>query len=112
MAISHRIGKLAVIGIMALGLAGCASHYDRKTSNTMLGAGLGAATGAVVSQGDPLFTLGGAAAGGVLGNILTEDRRDDRRSRGWNRNDNGKSRHYVRDRDHRRSHHSDHRRHR
>ncbi len=111
MAISHRIGKLAVIGIMALGLAGCAAHHDRRSTNTMLGAGLGAATGAVVSQGNPWFTLGGAAAGGVLGNILTEDR-NDRRSRGWNRNDNGKSRHHVRDRDHRRTHHSDRRRHR
>ncbi|HZH56056.1 MAG TPA: hypothetical protein VFD96_02645 [Burkholderiaceae bacterium] len=57
--------------------AGCATH-DRRHNNTMVGAGLGAAAGAVVSQGNPWYTLGGAAAGGVLGNILTED---DRRSR-------------------------------
>jgi len=100
MILTHRIGKLAAIGLTALAMAGCASHYDRKSSNTMVGAGLGAAAGAVVSQGDPWFTLGGAAAGGVLGNILTEDK-DQRRSRGWNRNNGKNSHHYKRDRNHR-----------
>jgi len=32
------------------------------------------AAGAVFSGGDPLYALGGAAAGGLLGNVLTEDR--------------------------------------
>lgn len=94
-----RMSRLALIGIATLAFAGCASHYDRKSTNTMLGAGLGAATGAVVSQGDPWFTLGGAAAGGVLGNILTEDRKE-RRSRGWDRND--RRSHHVHGRDYRR----------
>ncbi len=92
MALTHRISRLAIIGLTALALAGCASHYDRKSTNTMLGAGLGAATGAVVSQGNPWLTLGGAAAGGVLGNVLTEDKKD-RHSRGWDRRDNRKSYH-------------------
>lgn len=100
MTISHRIAKFAIIGITALGLAGCASHYDRKQTNTMLGAGVGAAAGAVVSQGNPWLTLGGAAAGGVLGNVLTEDRKE-RRSRSWDR---GTSKRHGWDRDHRRSH--------
>ncbi len=72
--------RIATIGLLAFTLAGCATHYDRKTNNTLLGAGLGAATGAVFSGGDPLYTIGGAAAGGVLGNVLTEDRRDYRSS--------------------------------
>src|SRR3546814_14940946 len=59
---------------MAFVLAGCASSYDRRANNTMIGAGLGAATGAVISGGDPLYAIGGAAAGGLLGNILTQDR--------------------------------------
>ncbi|NYT79930.1 hypothetical protein H0A70_00220 [Alcaligenaceae bacterium] len=100
MTLMHRFGKIAVVGLTALSLAGCAAHYDRKSSNTMLGAGLGAATGAIVSRGDPWFTLGGAAAGGLLGNVLTEDR-DHRRSRSWNRNDNRSS--WNSGRDHRRS---------
>lgn len=97
---THRIAKLAIVGFTALVLAGCATHYDRKSNNTMIGAGLGAATGAVVSGGDPWYALGGAAAGGLLGNILTSD--DDRRSRQWN-NDR-RSRHHTNHRDHRRSH--------
>lgn len=110
MTLTKRIAKLAAVGLVVVGMAGCASHYDSKANNTMLGAGLGAATGAVVSQGDPWLTLGGAAAGGVLGNILTDDR-DDRRSRGWNRNNDRKS-YQARDRNHRHAHHKRDRRHR
>lgn len=96
---STRIAKLAIASLTALVLAGCATH-DRKTNNTMMGAGLGAAAGAVVSQGDPWYALGGAAAGGLLGNILTSD--DKRRSRNWD-NDR-RSHHHAKHRDHRRSH--------
>lgn len=94
----RKFGRLIVVGLMAFTLAGCASSYDRKANNTMIGAGLGAATGAVFSGGDPLYAIGGAAAGGLLGNILTEDRsyrsskggrhqeyrRSGRDHRGWN----------------------------
>lgn len=82
-------GRLIVVGLMAFALAGCASSYDRKANNTMMGAGLGAAAGAVVSGGDPIYAIGGAAAGGLLGNILTQDRsyrsRDDYRQRDYRR---------------------------
>lgn len=73
MKLSRNVVRIATIGLMAFALAGCATH-DRKTNNTLVGAGLGAATGAVFSGGDPLYTLGGAAAGGVLGNVLTPER--------------------------------------
>src|SRR5690554_7186650 len=56
----HRYTKLALIGLVTVTLAGCATH-DRRHNNTMVGAGLGAAAGAVVSQGNPWYTLGGAA---------------------------------------------------
>ena len=82
-------GRLIVVGLTAFALAGCASSYDRKANNTMMGAGLGAAAGAVVSGGDPMYAIGGAAAGGLLGNILTQDRgyrsRDDYRQRDYRR---------------------------
>src|SRR5690606_33501120 len=77
------LARLTVIGLLAFAMAGCASARDRKTDNTLIGAGLGAAAGAVISQGDPLYTLGGAAAGGLLGNVLTEEPRYHRRD--WNR---------------------------
>ncbi|NYT86971.1 hypothetical protein [Pollutimonas harenae] len=99
-------GRLIVVGLMAFALAGCASSYDRRANNTMMGAGLGAAAGAVVSGGDPVYALGGAAAGGLLGNILTQERsyddryddrhREYRRSR---RDDYDGDRYYRRDRD-------------
>jgi len=89
MKLNNKIIQFALAGAMALGIAGNAMAGDR-TTNTLLGAGLGAAAGAVLSQGDPLLTLGGAAAGGVLGNVLTEDnnwRGGHRhyRERSWNR---------------------------
>lgn len=100
--LTHRLARFSIAGVAALALAGCASHYDRKTNNAMIGAGLGAAAGAVVSQGDPVYAIGGAAAGGLLGHILTDD---DRRSRGWDRG--GRS-HNAKYRGHR-NHHGKHR---
>src|SRR5690606_29525098 len=88
----RKFGRLIAVGLMAFTLAGCASSYDRKANNTMIGAGLGAATGAVFSGGDPLYAIGGAAAGGLLGNILTEDR-SYRGSNNWNRDDRRRSSH-------------------
>lgn len=82
-----KLARVAVIGLLAFVMAGCATARDRKSDNTLIGAGLGAAAGAVISQGDPLYTIGGAAAGGLLGNILTEERHYHRRD--WDR-----SRHY------------------
>ena len=78
MNVKRNFARIATIGFIALVSTGCATHYDRRANNTLLGAGLGAATGAVFSGGDPFYTLAGAAAGGVLGNVLTEDRRHSR----------------------------------
>jgi osmotically inducible lipoprotein OsmB len=69
-----RLAGIAVAGAMTMGLASAAVASE-KTTNTLLGAGLGAAAGALLSEGDPLLILGSAAAGGVLGNVLTEDRK-------------------------------------
>lgn len=102
--------KLAVIGTLAFAMAGCATARDRKTDNTLIGAGLGAAAGAVISQGDPLYTIGGAAAGGLLGNILTEEPRYHRRD--WNRGRhhyNGPPHRHVHKRHHHRGHKHHHR---
>ena len=81
----RHFGRIIAVGLMAFTLAGCASSYDRKANNTMMGAGLGAATGAIFSGGDPMYAIGGAAAGGLLGNILTEDRSYRSGKRGHNR---------------------------
>lgn len=100
MNLQRNCARIATIGLLAFALAGCATH-DRRSNNTLLGAGLGAATGAVFSGGDPLYTIGGAAAGGLLGNVLTEDR-GSRRSNNWDRGDRHRSSHrHQRDRRHR-----------
>ena len=95
------LARLATTGLIIVALAGCATH-SRKHNNTLAGAGLGAAAGAVLSQGDPLYTVGGAAAGGVLGNILTDDEpRYGRSSRGRNHATPGNNRRWSNHRDRR-----------
>lgn len=76
---TRNLARIGTIGVIVLTLAGCATQ-SRKDNNTLLGAGLGAAAGAVLTDGDPLFTIGGAAAGGLLGNVLTKDDRSYRSS--------------------------------
>lgn len=91
MTLRSNVIRLALVSLMAVGLSGCYATGDRRTTNTLVGAGLGGATGAVLSGGDPLMTIGGAAAGGILGNVLTEDRGRDR-----NRNKNKNKNHHRR----------------
>lgn len=45
-----------------------------KQRNTAIGAGVGGVAGATLIGG-PGATLGGAALGGVVGNVLTDDRK-------------------------------------
>lgn len=69
----------AVAVASTLGLAGCAGLEDRLgTDRQTLGTIGGAAAGGVVGSeliGGPLGTLGGAAAGGYLGNRATDPNR-------------------------------------
>lgn len=53
--------------------AGCAD-LTPKQRNTAIGAGVGGVAGAALIGG-PGATLGGAALGGVVGNVLTDDRK-------------------------------------
>ena len=59
---------------MLLGLTGCAGMSTRDR-NTAIGAGVGAVGGALLTNGNPLGTIGGAAVGGVIGNQVGRDRR-------------------------------------
>lgn len=93
MTLRYAFTRFAVCGLAAFAVSTAAFASDRKTTNTLLGAGLGAAAGAVLSEGDPMLTLGGAAAGGVLGNILTEDRKHYDRSH--RRHYKGPKHHYA-----------------
>lgn len=52
--------------LMASMLAGCADMTTRQ-KNTAVGAAVGGATGAVLTHGSALGTVGGAAIGGFIG---------------------------------------------
>lgn len=68
----NNLYKIAALGLLAFSLSNSALASD-KVNNAIIGAGLGAAAGAILSEGDPAYILGGAAAGGVLGHVFTED---------------------------------------
>ncbi|VXB76957.1 lipoprotein [Burkholderia sp. 8Y] len=61
-----QIGAAAMLVAFFAGLTGCDSMSTRQR-DTAIGAGVGAAGGAVIG-GSALSTLGGAAVGGVIGN--------------------------------------------
>ncbi len=53
--------------VIALAVTGCGDMSHRDT-DTVVGAGVGAVGGAVLTGGSALGTVGGAAVGGVVGN--------------------------------------------
>ncbi|MFC4819067.1 hypothetical protein [Dokdonella ginsengisoli] len=79
----RRAGALLLAVLFALLMADGAVARDNKKRNTLIGVGLGAVGGALLTNGDVWGTVGGAAAGGVIGNVLTKDRHDRR----WDRRD-------------------------
>lgn len=56
-----------VIGVMTISLSACAG-MSSQDKHTAIGAGAGAVTGAVLTNGSALGTVGGAAVGGYIGN--------------------------------------------
>jgi osmotically inducible lipoprotein OsmB len=62
----HRLSVSAVAVAVLIGLAGCAGMSTTER-NTAIGAGAGAVGGYLLTDGDALGTIGGAAAGGILG---------------------------------------------
>ena len=73
----NKIAKIALAAALtgAIALpASAAFAGERKTQNTLLGAGLGALAGAARSHGDAGAPIAGAVAGGLIGNVATKDR--------------------------------------
>ncbi len=64
---------IAVALASALGLAGCGTDSRAETVGTVGGAAAGGVLGSAVTGGSTLGTIGGAAAGGYIGNELGED---------------------------------------
>jgi osmotically inducible lipoprotein OsmB len=59
-------------GLLVFSLSACESLSEEERG-TAIGAGLGGVAGSVLTEGGTLGTLGGAAAGGVIGNEVVED---------------------------------------
>ena len=64
---SSRPATLIAALLLAVAATGC-SNMSQRDKNTAVGAGVGAAAGAILTGGGTLGTLGGAAVGGVIGN--------------------------------------------
>jgi osmotically inducible lipoprotein OsmB len=60
----------AVVAGMLLGLGGCAG-MSSQDKNTVVGAGVGAVGGAVLTGGSAVGTVGGAAVGGIIGHEVS-----------------------------------------
>ena len=73
---SPRLRHLALAAALLAGLAsaGCASHPTNAQIGTGVGAVVGGATGHVLFGG-PLGTIGGAAAGALIGNEVGKNQR-------------------------------------
>jgi osmotically inducible lipoprotein OsmB len=68
--------KLAVYAAtiaMTIGLTACAG-MSSQDKNTVIGAGVGAVGGSVLTGGSALGTVGGAAIGGYVGNQVVKPR--------------------------------------
>lgn len=61
------IQRLAISAVAATMLLGC-SGMSTRDKDTAIGAGVGAAAGAVLTGGSAVGTVGGAAVGGIIGN--------------------------------------------
>jgi len=62
----------AVVAAMLLGLGAC-SGMSSQDKSTAIGAGVGAVGGAVLTDGNALGTVGGAAVGGIIGHEINKD---------------------------------------
>lgn len=74
----HAIKTVSIIALAA-SLGACGGMTPQE-QNTALGAAAGGVIGNVISGGSAVGTIGGAAAGGIIGHELSEDR-DARRGR-------------------------------
>jgi osmotically inducible lipoprotein OsmB len=61
--------KVLAAAAIVLVLGGCADLSTRD-KNTALGAGIGGVAGAILTHGNPIGAVGGAAVGGYIGNQI------------------------------------------
>jgi len=70
----QRFAVSAVAAAVLLGLGGC-SGMSTQDRDTLIGAGVGAVGGSVLTGGSAVGTVGGAAVGGVIGHEISKDKK-------------------------------------
>ena len=73
-------GVTSVTLAVLIGVGGC-SGMSRQDQNTAVGAGIGGVAGAVLTDGSPIGTVGGAVVGGVIGNHVNTNNDRNRNGR-------------------------------
>ena len=73
----YRAAPLALAASLLLTLGACSNMTSRQ-KDIAVGAGVGAAAGAVVTRGSVLGTGVGAAVGGVIGDELHKERKENK----------------------------------
>ena len=71
MKMTKRTMLSALSAIVLLGLGAC-SGMSTQDKNTAIGAGAGAAGGAILTGGSAVGTVGGAVVGGVIGHEVSK----------------------------------------
>ncbi|MDQ9129877.1 osmotically-inducible lipoprotein OsmB [Serratia fonticola] len=71
MIFNKRIGTATLAIMLALSVSAC-SNMSKRDRNTAIGAGAGAVGGAVLTDGNAVGTVGGAAVGGLIGNQISK----------------------------------------
>ena len=74
MKLTNKFTMTFVSAMLVLSLAGC-SNLSSRDKNTIIGASIGAAAGAVLTGGSGIGTAGGAAVGGIIGNQVSKHKK-------------------------------------
>lgn len=72
---SVRATGLVSATVLALSVLGGCAGMSQREQNTAIGAGVGAAGGAVLTGGSAVGTVGGAAIGGLIGNQVDTNKK-------------------------------------
>jgi osmotically inducible lipoprotein OsmB len=70
----YSFNLIAIVTLLLISLNGC-SGMSTRDKNTAIGAGVGAAAGAVLTGGSGVGAVGGAAVGGIIGNQIGKDKK-------------------------------------
>ncbi|WP_018410930.1 glycine zipper 2TM domain-containing protein [Methyloversatilis thermotolerans] len=70
----NTLGKPVAIIALAISMSACAG-MTRSERNAMIGAAAGGVAGSVLTGGSTVATVGGAIAGGAIGNELGKKKR-------------------------------------